>query len=158
MRKLLLLVFTLALMVGCGGDGNDNGFDERNIAENFASRFVSALNSDDVDRVAPLISANFYEDCFDRRDFLDSYEQDIRDGFRYNLEILDVWDEEFLDDNEVRFMIRIRDRDTGATDEFPVYIRRENGTWRMYGNQDCNRSSGQSTQKPASVVQFIQKD
>jgi hypothetical protein len=124
----------LFVLFGCGGNGSGS------VGEDFMDRLVSAFNSSNVDRLDQVVSDSFYNNCNDKFDILSQYEDEINSGFRYHLEVVDVFNEQ-VDGNFAQFTARLRDRTDGSEDTGLYIIRREGGTWRLYGNQDCNATA-----------------
>jgi hypothetical protein len=154
MKKLSGLILPLifgAALLGCGGGGNGgtSGFNDQALI-NSLERSFSDINSEDINDLDDDLSLDFFDDCFDRDEFLANMDDIFDDPERdFNIEvdrILDV--DRGTSQGTVTYEFTIRDTINGDTDVIngtstDVFVR-ENGEWRWAGNQECTTATART--------------
>jgi hypothetical protein len=147
MRKnsifLAVSLFLALIVAGCGGGNGGNGF---GIIDNFVGDASGAIETANLSRLSTLISPNYLDNCFDKTDVLNAYRDIFNDP---DIDSIDVQTTEISDrrvnGDFARFFWGSRitiyyfdGTHTTTSQAGYVYLIRQNGLWREYGNQSCN--------------------
>lgn len=158
MRNLLLILLLAMTLIGCGGGGIGGS---NNALRNRYQALMNDINDEDLNDTMSNYSFDFFNDCQDWQDVRDGWE-DIFTTPNYHLE---------LDDLQITFSdingdfgvlegsFRSTENDNGFITEeivdFAMDFVREDGTWRLYGNQACDDAAKSQTLTKKEKVKLL---
>jgi hypothetical protein len=161
-RLCVLFLLSVALCLpGCGGGGGGNGSGDA-----LVSRYQALLRDvedQDLEDTMSNYSFDYFHDCIDFDEEADFWDDLFSEpGLSIDIRDLDVTFTE-IDGNEGyaegSFIIRIDD-DGDITEEeafFEMFFRREDGVWRLYGDQECSGTPTRATDAKPTIGDMLGK-
>jgi hypothetical protein len=141
-----LLAALAVLLAGCGGNGTNTNGNTANsqVPEEYMVALKAAVESRDIDFIRSQISNNYKEDCMNKEQFVNEIMSTLGATGAVTFTVEPISNKVVnLNRNTAEFTggFRIEVVDGEVSREFVqtgrMYLRRDNGPWQLYGEQDC---------------------
>lgn len=150
MKKLLFLfaiLTTLFLVVGCGGDGNNDDVDP---VDNFLADYQYAYEAQDLSFFGTIISPSYLQQCQDKSELLHAAADIFDDANITNITVeyrggiqkeIDYTDGFATFSTTLRLNYDLDGTPTHQDYDFDSVLRQEGFNWKLYGDQICSGSA-----------------
>jgi hypothetical protein len=147
MRFSILLLLVAAFLVGCGGNGEKNGStSDSQVPEQYMTALKNAVLTRDVDFIRQQIDTNYLDNCENKAGLVDAIMAVLGTSGTIDFTIFPITNKDVnVTRGRAEFDGGFRIEVTDGTETSSlmrtgrIVLRRDNGPWQLYGEQDCNQ-------------------